>query len=247
MLRRTESNRFVPELTYLVYSHTKKGQVGLAIHDDRLFVVQISGDNSVKLDDHTASNLASQISNLLRLGYRAMPARMYLQAETLNSHLVGSFVKRSPELNPMGSEVIVFTPVTSAFVPSELTLSFENQLALTTVSEFALHKWLEALRNAKGYVVATATHPALALVLADWVITNKRPLMSHRDGVPLQTPRLAPERWKVWLSHFFPKLRDIETAFNDLGFDTAQGLPPPIATSDGAEPSPWDQFTNLNF
>ncbi|MDO9201238.1 MAG: hypothetical protein Q7U58_07850, partial [Hydrogenophaga sp.] len=74
------------------------------------------------------------------------------------------------------------------------------------------------------YIAVPASHPAIALVVADWVVDGRRMLISDRPGVPQRVPKEVPLEWEEWLAYFFTKHNETRDALVQLGWSVRDAM-----------------------
>jgi hypothetical protein len=204
-------------LLYEVYTHHSKGAWGVAINDQTVHTVTVN-DQSFSDSTLPAHQLAGELSKRMRMGYTKTNKAKYLKViEGPGGKLQGTFVDQHPELTVSGG-LVIFTTLSKGDDLEALTQQWESLLDKTDVRPEEVASWIREVKSASQYIVAPAMHPAIALVLADWAIENKRLLVAGADGIPTQSPKNAPSGWESWLANFFDSKGDVRTALEQLGW-----------------------------
>ncbi len=233
-------------LLYEVYQHQTKGAWGVAIKDQTVHTVVVNDQSFVEAE-LPSYQFASEISKRLRMGYTKTPRAKYLKVvQDLDGKMRGSFVELHPELTVQGG-LVLFTTVSNSDDLHALSQQWEELVEKTDARPNEISSWVKEVQSATQYIVAPATHPAIALVLADWAIENKRLLAAGVEGIPLQAPKNVPKEWEDWLASFFTSKNDIRTALEQLGWSlrdalTRSDVQNETQTSDGDS---W--FTSASF
>lgn len=208
---------------YEVYQHPGRAAWGVSIGSERISAVFLNG-SQMKSYTLPAHQLAAEIGKQVRLGFTKIKRPKYLLVKDLpNGTQSGEFVDLHPEL--MTDQVIVvFTPVGKADDLPALAKQWEVQLEKTSASAREIEDWLNSIQKAKGYIVAQGTHPAFALVLADWAMSQKRMLVAGNEFIPIVLPSQGPLEWSKWLADFFVDSKPIREALDDLGWSMRELL-----------------------
>ena len=210
-------------LLYEVYTHPTKGAWGVAVSDQAVHTALV-GDHAFSVATLPAYQLAGEISKRLRMGFAKMARPKYLKVRNGDGgKREGSFVDQHPELAVHGG-LVVFTTVSKSDNLHEISQQWEALAEKTDARPEQIASWVSEVTSASTYIVAPATHPAFALVLADWAIDNKRLLVAGTEGVPLRTPKTVPGDWESWLAGFFASKSDIRKALEQLGWSLRDAL-----------------------
>ena len=210
-------------LLYEVYQHPTKGAWGVAVKDQTVHTASVNGLSFIDAE-LPAHQLAGEISKRLRTGYTKTTRAKYLKVlEGPGGKLEGSFVEQHPELSVLGG-LVIFTTVSKSDDLQALSQQWEALVEKSDARPGAIASWVKDVKSATQYIVAPATHPAIALVLADWAIENKRLLVAGAEGVPMQAPKNVPKEWENWLASFFTNKSDIRTALEQLGWSLRDAL-----------------------
>ena len=208
---------------YEVYKHSTKGAWGVAVNEQTVHSVAVNGVSFTETA-LPAHQLAGEISKRLRMGFTKTTRAKYLKVvEGPGGKLEGSFVEQHPELTVQGG-LVLFTTVSKADDLQLLSQQWEALVEKSDARQGEIDSWVKDVKNATQYIVAPATHPAIALVLADWAIENKRLLVAGAEGIPMQAPRSVPKEWEDWLAGFFNSKSDIRTALEQLGWSLRDAL-----------------------
>ena len=169
-------------LLYEVYLHPTKGAWGVAIKDQTVHSVMVNESSFVDAE-LPAHKFAGEISKRLRMGYTKTPRAKYLKViKGLDGKMQGSFVEQHPELTVQGG-LVLFTTVSKSDDLLALSQQWEELVEKTDARPDEIASWVKEVQGATQYIVAPATHPAIALVLADWAIENKRLLVAGAEGI----------------------------------------------------------------
>lgn len=210
-------------LLYELYQHPTKGAWGVAVKDQTVHTAAVNGLSFIDAA-LPAHQLAGEISKRLRMGYTKTTRAKYLKVvDGPEGKREGSFVEQHPELAVQGG-LVLFTTVSKADDLQALSQQWEAMVEKSDARPVDIASWVKDVKNATQYIVAPATHPAIALVLADWSIENKRLLVAGAEGVPMQVPRTEPKEWEDWLAGFFTSRSDIRTALEQLGWSLRDAL-----------------------
>lgn len=210
-------------LLYDVYQHPSKGAWGVSVSGQSVSTVEIAAER-LKESTLQAHKLAGEISKRVRLGYVKAARAKYLKViRDDEGKLNGSFVDRHPELlNDAG--VVLFTTRSNGDDMAALTQQWEVLLEKTDVRPEAIDAWLKQAQRASEYIVATATHPAFALVLADWAIGQRRLLMGTQGDIPDGKPMQSPLEWGEWLNKTFDDKSLVRGAMEKLGWSVKDAI-----------------------
>ena len=206
-----------------VYQHSTKGAWGFTVKTQQVHTVRVEEE---KFEQGTvaAHKLPGEISKRLRMGFTKLPRAKYFKVlKTLEGNHVGSFVDQHPELTVNGG-MVLFTPLSSSDNLLELSQKWEVLVEKTDAPAVAVADWMASIESATQYIVAPATHPAFALVLADWAIENKRLLLTDADNAPKQQPKKVPKEWEDWLAKSFQSTQTIRSALEQLGWSLRDAL-----------------------
>lgn len=99
-----------------------------------------------------------------------------------------------------------------------LASQWEIELEKTDMRPEAVEVWINRIRRSCVYVAVPKTHPAIALVIADWAISNGRMLLGGKDGVPEKAPKEDPIAWQEWLKSYFLNAQQVRDALEQLGW-----------------------------
>ena len=208
---------------YDVYEHPTKGAWGVSVQGMRVLTAEIAG-GIVRQATLLPHNLAPEVSKRVRAGFKKITRRKYLQLDgEENGLLKGRFTEDHPEL-AIGEELIFFTTVSIGDDVAALAQQWEAVLEATDVRPEALEAWLTRVRRACQYIAVPASHPAIALVVADWVVDGRRMLISDRPGVPQRVPKEVPLEWEEWLAYFFTKQNETRDALVQLGWSVRDAM-----------------------
>lgn len=233
-------------LLYEVYQHASKGAWGVAIKDQTVHTALVNEQSfiSAELPSH---RLAGEISKHLRMGYTKTTRAKYLKVvEGPEGKMVGRFVEQHPELTVQGG-LVLFTTVSKSDDLHELSQKWEALVEKSDARPDEVASWVKDVQNADQYIVAPATHPAIALVLADWAIENKRLLVAGAEGIPMQAPKVVPKDWEDWLAGFFSPKSDIRTALEQLGWSLRDALTRSDVQSETNTDEGVSWFTSASF
>jgi hypothetical protein len=204
-------------LLYDVYKHPAKGDWGVCVAGQAVHAVTLSGQ-SFKTETLASHSLSSEIAKRIRMGYKKTARPKYLKVvEGPAGKLIGSLVEQHPELDVEGG-VVLFTTLSQSDDLLALSHQWEELVAKTDARPEQIESWVKAVQGATQYIVAPASHPAIALVLADWAIENKRLLLAGAHGIPMQVPKKVPKEWENWLAGFSIPKAKIQTALEQLGW-----------------------------
>lgn len=210
-------------LLYEVYLHTTKGAWGVAVSGQTVYAASVNGLSFITAE-LPAHQLAGEISKRLRMGYTKTTRAKYLKVvEDPGGKPEGRFVEQHPELTVQGG-LVLFTTVSKSDDLQVLSQQWEALIEKSDARPGEIASWVKDVKNATQYIVAPATHPAIALVLADWAIENKRLLVAGAEGIPMQTPKSVPKEWEDWLAGFFTSKSDIRTALEQFGWSLRDAL-----------------------
>ncbi|MDH4482774.1 MAG: hypothetical protein QE279_08695 [Rhodoferax sp.] len=230
---------------YQVYRHAIRGAWGVAISEDQITAVTLNGTfmKSHVLPSH---QLATEIGKHVRLGFIKTNRPKYLLVTELPSGAkAGEFVDQHPELFTV-KPLVVFTPLGKGDDLIVLSRKWEAQIEKTSADSRDITDWVCAIQKARSYIVAQASHPAFALVLADWAISQKRMLVAGNEFVPMVMPSQAPQEWRRWLGDFFAKPNDIREALDDLGWSMRELLNAAPHSEQQTETSAEDWFSSAS-
>jgi len=233
-------------LLYDVYLHPTKGAWGVAIKDQTVHSVMVNEASFVDAE-LPAHKFAGEISKRLRMGYTKTPRAKYLKViKGLDGKMQGSFVEQHPELTVLGG-LVLFTTVSKSDDLPVLSQQWEELVEKTDARPEAIASWVKEVQGATQYIVAPATHPAIALVLADWAIENKRLLVAGAEGIPMQAPKNVPKEWEDWLAGFFTSKNDVRTALEQLGWSLRAALTRSDVQSETKTSDDDSWFTSASF
>ncbi len=233
-------------LLYEVYLHPTKGAWGVAIKDQTVHSVMVNESSFVDAE-LPAHKFAGEISKRLRMGYTKTPRAKYLKViKGLDGKMQGSFVEQHPELTVQGG-LVLFTTVSKSDDLLALSQQWEELVEKTDARPDEIASWVKEVQGATQYIVAPATHPAIALVLADWAIENKRLLVAGAEGIPMQAPKNVPKEWEDWLAGFFTSKNDIRTALEQLGWSLRDALTRSDVQSETKASDGDTWFTSASF
>lgn len=233
-------------LLYEVYLHPSKGAWGVAIKDQTVHTVLVN-DLSFVDAELPAHKFAGEISKRLRMGYTKTPRAKYLKVvKGLDGKMHGSFVEQHPELTVQGG-LVLFTTVSKADDLPALSQQWEELVEKTDARPDEIASWVKEVQCATQYIVAPATHPAIALVLADWAIENNRLLVAGAEGIPMQAPKNVPKEWEDWLAGFFTSKNDIRNALEQLGWSLRDALTRSDVQSETKTGDGDSWFTSASF
>lgn len=208
---------------YDIYEHPTKGAWGVSVLSMRVLTAEVVGD-FVMQGSLLPHNLAPEVSRRVRLGFKKLARRKYLHLHgEVEGQLKGRFTEDHPELATKAA-LVFFTTISVGDDLSALSLQWEDALESTDARPEQIDEWLTQVRRSRQYIAVAATHPAIALVVADWVVGSRRMLISDQLGVPQKQPKDAPMEWDRWLSHFFKKPNETRDALVHLGWSVRDAM-----------------------
>jgi hypothetical protein len=207
---------------YDVYTHPEKGMWGVAVSGQVVHCAESKGGQAV-FSTLAPYKLAGEITRRVRLGYqKSARARYFKRVTSQDGTVTGEFVDKHPEL-VTDEKIVLYTPkLVNENLQSRIEL-WDAMLDKTNISTQALEAWKERIESAQSYVVATASHPAVALLLADFARESGRQLLGDHAEIPMGTPRAMPLQWQEWLEPFFTK-EQVRKAQDELGWSVREVL-----------------------
>lgn len=210
-------------LLYDVYQHPEKGAWGVTVSGQTVKAVEVANRN-FRESTLPAYKLAGEVSNRIQMGYVKAKRAKYLKVVTDDGGTArAEFVDLHPELSSIDG-VVLFTTVKAGDDLQQVFQQWETLLEATDASPGDIEKWLLELRRARQYIVAPGTHPAFALVIADWAIENKRLLVGTESGIPATKPKQSPMEWQEWLKRSFGSTAKARAALEQLGWSLGDAL-----------------------
>ncbi|QHE89367.1 hypothetical protein [Hydrogenophaga sp. BPS33] len=217
------------KLVFDVYTHSAKGQWGFSASGPEVWTAEIKPGKALKLDRVEAITLGGLLTKRVRMGYvRATRTKYLHQTLTPEGDVYGEFSEVHPDvLSPDGSELVLMATKSLSDDLSALTAAWETKLQMVSVLSEQAAVWLKRQELAKQYFTAHATHPAFALVLADWAMENKQIVLCQKGAVPTTKPMNDPLAWKKFLSEWF-KEETVQRAMEQLSWSLRDAMLAPV-------------------
>ena len=225
---------------YDIYAHPSRGVWGVCASDGHVRTALICGGELRELQ-LKPSEFAAAVSQKVRCGFVRAKRPQYLRLTKKDGRTVCEFVDRHPDLTRYERAPVLYTTLSSADDKKEISKSFELKLDATECRSDDVTSWLLGIGESSDYIAASHHHPAIPLVLADWAISQRRPLLSDHDGLPPMLPRENPSNWAEWLGNHFA-IRQIQVAQQQLGWASREIDKFASVSQEPVKPEQW--FSN---
>jgi hypothetical protein len=212
-----------------VYTHSTKGQWGFSASGPEVWTAEIKPGKAMKLERVEAIKLGGLLTKRVRMGYvRAARTKYLHQTLSPQGEVYGEFSEVHPDvLSPDGSELVLMATKSLSDDMSALTLAWETKLQMVSAISEQAAAWLKRQERAQQYFTAHATHPAFALVLADWAMENKQIVLCQKGAVPTTKPMNDPLAWKKFLSEWFNEAT-VQRAQEQLNWSLRDSMLAPV-------------------
>lgn len=199
---------------YEVYRHPSKGEWGVHIGANAALIATVAEGN-VKTQSVGVHKVASEISAKLRMGYTKLSRARYLL--DMEEPGKSAFVERHPDLLRLPN-ILMFATLSLEDDVFAIVKMLDDTMEVAQAPLSEITDWAEAARKCKSYLPVDDSSASVALVVANWAISNGRTLCASHEGVPIETPQHNPFDWLSWLQKAGIPAADIRKAQAGLGW-----------------------------
>lgn len=238
-------------LTFDVYTHSDKGQIGISRNDGCISIATIMTDGRCSVESKPMSALAGTIARINRSKYKKIGTPLFLRvAMNAQGIQLGEFVKKHPDFSDevLGGVVIFVNKPHQ--ITEDVFMDWQTQIEKLSPSWSTGLRWVEKQQRSQDFLVAFDTHPAMTLILAQWGCENKLTLLSELENMPKQSPKDNPLAWVEFLQRKFTEKQvhhcaaDLGMSFRDLMCNKPDGESPQQTSSS----DDWlEQFASAIF
>lgn len=207
---------------YNVYQHPRTGSwgfTGLTSEGD-VKAAYIGCDQEVERKSMQPLAVAPAIAKLVRSGYKKLSQPQYLFLEERDGRHYGAFRQTHPDLSLEDCQRVFFATIPPGTSMKAAVSEWRRAL---NACDGERERWYAHCEQAQAYVPVPSTDAAAALVVAQWAIDNKQPMVPAAGELPAGGPKLLRFEWRMFLQQWFtPEV--IDAAFTQLGWATGDAI-----------------------